>query len=100
MIKLVDHYKNNHHHSIGQKPITTDYSALTEKFETNPKVAKFKVNDRVRITKYKNILIRVTLKIGQQKHLLSILYLKLILELRKLNGEKKKQKVFMKKNCF
>ena len=28
---------------------------MTEKTETNPKAPKFKVNDRVRITKYKNI---------------------------------------------
>ena len=31
---------------------------LTEKFETNPRAPKFKVNDRVRITKYKNIFIK------------------------------------------
>ena len=30
-------------------------SALTEKIESNPKAPKFKVNDRVRSTKYKNI---------------------------------------------
>ena len=35
--------------------IHADYSALTEKIETNLKAPKFKVNDRVRITKYKNI---------------------------------------------
>ena len=28
---------------------------MNEKFETNPKAPKFKVNHRVRITKYKNI---------------------------------------------
>ena len=28
---------------------------MTEKVETDPKAPKFKVNDRVRITKYKNI---------------------------------------------
>ena len=28
---------------------------MIEKIETNPKPPKFKVNDRVRITKYKNI---------------------------------------------
>ena len=28
---------------------------MTEKIEINPKAPKFKVNDRVRITKYKNI---------------------------------------------
>ena len=42
--KLVDHYNN-----------TTDYSTLAEKIEQNPKAPKFKVNDRVKITKYKNI---------------------------------------------
>ena len=51
--KLVDQYNNTYHHSTGKKPINADYSALTEKIETNPKAPKFK--DRVRITKYKNI---------------------------------------------
>ena len=45
--KLVDQYNN--------KPINSDYSALTEKIETILKTPKFKVNDRVGITKYKNI---------------------------------------------
>ena len=53
--KLLDHNNNTYHHSIGRKPINVDYSALTEKIEANPKAPKFKVNDRVRITKYKNI---------------------------------------------
>ena len=51
--KLVDQCNNTYHHSTGKKPINADYSALTEKIETNPKAPKFK--DRVRITKYKNI---------------------------------------------
>ena len=55
MSKLVDHYNNTYHHSIYKKPIKADYSALTEKIETNSKAPKFKVNNRVRITKYKNI---------------------------------------------
>ena len=49
--KLVDQYSNIYYHSINKKPTNADYFALTEKIETNPKV-----NDRVRITKYKNIL--------------------------------------------
>ena len=53
--KLVDQYNNIHHHSINKKPINADYSGLTEKIETNSRALKFKVNDRVRITKYKNI---------------------------------------------
>ena len=57
--KLVDQFNNSYHHSINKKPINTDYSALSEKTETNLKAPKFKVNDRVRITKYKNILRKV-----------------------------------------
>ena len=53
--KLIDKYNNTYHHSIGEKPINADYSALTKKIKTNHKAPKFKVNDRVRITKYKNI---------------------------------------------
>ena len=53
--KQVDQYINTYLHSVNKKPINADYSALTEKTETNLKAFKFKVNDRVRITKYKNI---------------------------------------------
>ena len=55
MNKLVDQYNNTYHHSINKEPIDADYSGLTEKFLTNSKLPKFKVNDRVRITKYKII---------------------------------------------
>ena len=55
MNKLVDQYNNTYHHSINKKPINADDSALTEKIKTNLIPLKFKVNDRVRITKYKNI---------------------------------------------
>ena len=53
--RIVDQYSNTYHHSINKKPINADYSALTEKIEMNHKASKLKVNDRVRITKYKNI---------------------------------------------
>ena len=52
---LVDEYNNTYHHSINKTSINADYSAFTEKIETNSKAPKFKINDRVRITKYKNI---------------------------------------------
>ena len=55
MNKFVDQYTNTYHRSINKKPINADYSALTEKIETNPKAPKFQVNDIVRITTYKNI---------------------------------------------
>ena len=54
--KLVDQYNKTYHHSFNKKPINSDYSALTEKIETNSKFPKSRVNDRVRVTKYKNIL--------------------------------------------
>ena len=53
--KLMDQYNNTYHHSINKIPINVDYSALTGKIEINPRALKLKVNDRVRITKYKNI---------------------------------------------
>ena len=78
MNKWVDQY-NNAYCSIDRKPSDTDYSDLPEEIETNPKASKIKVDDRVRITKYNNFLVEVTLKICQEKYLLSILYWKLIL---------------------
>ena len=51
--KFVDQYNNTY--SINRKPINADSSVLTEKTETSSKAPKIKVNDRVRITKYKNI---------------------------------------------
>ena len=53
--KLVDQHNNAYLHCVIKKPINADYSALTEKIEANSKTPKCKVNDRVRITKYKNI---------------------------------------------
>ena len=50
--KFVNQYNNTYHHSMNKKSINADYSALTENIETNPKAPKFKITDRVRITKY------------------------------------------------
>ena len=62
MNKLVDQYSNTPHHSIEKKLINADYSALAEKIETNLKAPKFKVGNRVRIIKYKNIFNKVYTK--------------------------------------
>ena len=40
---------------MNKKPVNADYSAFSIKIEINPKAPKFRVNDKVRITKYKNI---------------------------------------------
>ena len=53
--KIVEQYNNTYHHSFIKKPANSDYSVLTEKTETSSKAPEFKVNDRLRITKYKNI---------------------------------------------
>ena len=70
--KLVDQYNNTYHHSINKKAINANYSVLTEKIETNSKAPKFKVNNRVIITKYKNIFSKG--QTGQKKYLLLILF--------------------------
>ena len=53
--KLLDQCNNTYHRSINKKPISAYYSDLNEKIETNLKAPKFNADDRVRITKYKNI---------------------------------------------
>ena len=53
--KLVDQYNNTYHHFINKKSINHDYSALNEKIEPILKLLNLKFNDRVSITKYKNI---------------------------------------------
>ena len=62
LIKLVDQYNNTYHHFIDRKPISVYFSALSEIIEANPKAPMFKVNNRVRITRYKNILVLISVK--------------------------------------
>ena len=57
--KLVDQYNNTYHLSFGKTFIDADYSAFTEEIRTTPKASKFKVIDRVRISKYKNVFSKV-----------------------------------------
>ena len=52
--KIVGQYNNTYHHSINEKPVNADYSTLTENMRQILKVLKLNVNDRVRITRYKN----------------------------------------------
>ena len=53
--KLVDQYSNTYHRSIGKKPIDAGHFDLTEEIKSSYKALKFKVGDRVRVTKYKNL---------------------------------------------
>ena len=94
-------YNKTYHHSIGNKPINAYYSALTEKIETNSKAPKFKVNDRVRITKYKNIFSKGYTKNWSREIFIIDYVLKTnscIYKIKDLNGEKITGS-FMEKNC-
>ena len=53
---IVDEYNNTYHITIKVKPIDVkDNTYINTDKETNDKDPKFKVGDRVRISKYKNI---------------------------------------------
>ena len=90
--KLVDQYNNNYYrHFINKKAINADYSAFTEKIETNPKAPKFKVNDRVRITKCKHIFSKGYTENWAREIFLTDSVLKTntwTYKLKNLNGEK------------
>ena len=47
--------------------VGTDYSALTEEIEANPKAPKCNVGDRVRLTKYKNSFSLSYTKLSQER---------------------------------
>ena len=70
--KLEDECSNTYYIYFGRKPINTDYSALTEEIYTNLKDPKFKVADRVRSTKYKNIFSKYHTKNWSREILLLI----------------------------
>ena len=87
--KLVDQYNNTYHHSINEKLINADYSAFTEKIETNPKAPKFKFTEKMRpilkllslklmieleLLSIRIFLVKGILKIDQEKYILSILF--------------------------
>ena len=74
MNKLVDHYNNTYHHSIDKKPINADYSASNENFKPMINLLNLKLFIESELLSIKIFLVMVTLKIGQQKYLLSTLF--------------------------
>ena len=66
--KLVNQYNNTHHHFVGKKPSKADYSILTRTIETNPKAPKFRLMIESGLLSIKIFLVKVTLKIGQEKY--------------------------------
>ena len=83
--KLVYQYNNTYYNSIGKKPINGDYSPLIEKLRRLLKLQSLKLTIEPYFLSVRIFLVKVTLKIGQEKHLLSILCWKLILGLIKSN---------------
>ena len=67
-------YNNVYLHIIGKKPSNADYCALTETTETNQKLLSLKLMIESEFLSIRTILVKVTLKIGQEKYLLSILF--------------------------
>ena len=73
MNKLVDQYNNTSHHCIGKKPINADYSALNEKIIM---LLNLKLMIESELLSIRIFLVKVTLKIGQEKYLLPVSVLK------------------------
>ena len=54
---IVDKYNNTYHRIIKMKPIDVKNDSFAEYYEeSNEKDPKFKLNDHVRVSKYKNAL--------------------------------------------
>ena len=67
---IVNEYNNTYHRTIKMKPIDVkDNTDINIDKEVNDKNPKFKVGDHVRISKYKNILLKAILQIGLKKFL-------------------------------
>ena len=66
--KLVDQYDNTFHHSINKKPINADYSVLTIKLRSILKLLNLKLMTESELLSIRIFLVKVTLKIGQEKY--------------------------------
>ena len=67
----VNKYNNTVHRTIKMKPINVTGDSYAEyNNDFNKKDPKFKIGDHVRISKYKNILLKDIPQIGQKKFLL------------------------------
>ena len=73
---IVKEYNNSYHTRIKMKPVhvlltssCSDNTYISFKKEVNDKDPKFKVDDHVKISKYKKYLLNDTHQIGQKKFL-------------------------------
>ena len=70
---IVDKYNNTDHRTIKMKPIDVIGDSYDEYNEnSNKKDPKFKVGDRVRISKYRNLFAKNMFQIGQKKFLVLV----------------------------
>ena len=70
---IVNKYNNTVHRTIKMKPIDVTSDSHAEYNEdSNEKDPKFKVDDHVKISKYKKDMLKDTRKIGQKKFLLLV----------------------------
>ena len=70
---IVNKYNNTVHRTIQIKPISVKSDSSAEYNEdSNEEEPKFNVGDHVRISKYKNILLKDMLQIGEKKFLLLV----------------------------
>ena len=99
---IVDKYNNTVHRTIKMKPIDVTGNSYAEYNEnSNKKDPKFKIGDRVRISKYKNIFAKgyasnwseEAFVVGKIKNTVPWTYV-----VSDVNGEKLLD-VFMKNNC-
>ena len=76
MNKLVDQYNNTYHHTINKKPIKADYSAMTKKMRQILKLLNLQlmIQNESELLSIRMFLVKITLKIGQEKYLLLILF--------------------------
>ena len=67
---IVNEYNNTYHRTIKIKPIDVqDNTYINIGKEVNDNDPKFKVGDLIRISRYKNILVKAILQIGLKKFL-------------------------------
>ena len=100
--KLVDQYNNTYHHYTGKKPIDAHYSALTEKLRRILKLLNLKSMIWWEVLSITTFVVKITMKIDQQKYLLLTLCWKTILGCIKLKIYDNLFKIiwrFMKKSC-
>ena len=81
--KLVDQYYNTYHHSVNKKPINAGYSAL--RLRQILKLLSLNLMIESELLCIRKFLVKFTLKIGQEKYFLWILFWNLTLGLIKLN---------------